>query len=388
MQRHFPINGINFEAGHCSWQGFAEEPISFFDPECLAFIEAFSTCLLKEANELPNLAALGFFLRPSQLKALRNNYAGSYRPRGLSFHISPSNVASTAVFSWLCSLLAGNFSIVRLSSSLNQEQQRLMSILGELFEQKKHQKISQATRFIRYQRSDEINSELSKIADVRVLWGGDKTIQQFTHYSTPAHTAELRFCDRYSVAVIDGDYLLSLDQAKLVEYAEKLTNDIISFSQKACSSPSFIYWFGSLNMQQHFFESLGKAVKSIVNKEHYSANEQLVSSQYIAMANNLQKSLKCNELYFHWASLNEQLHHQSAQNGNVFVKEYPAIGAYSPSIGLIAQTCVVLTSAEKLPVIQSKIAADRYVKPGQALSLDWVWDGMDIIALNSRRVMM
>ena len=77
-------------------------PLPPFDPEIEAFGARLSTRLLADpaARAFPDLAGLGFWLRPAATAGLRRHVAGlaGYRvPRGLVLHIAPANVETLFV---------------------------------------------------------------------------------------------------------------------------------------------------------------------------------------------------------------------------------------------------------------------------------------------------
>ncbi len=59
-----------------------------------------------EAKTYPELVALGFWLRKSNLKKMQNlSPIGVIKPLGWVVHFTPSNVDTMFIYSWICSLL-------------------------------------------------------------------------------------------------------------------------------------------------------------------------------------------------------------------------------------------------------------------------------------------
>ena len=81
---------------------------------------------LMQLREHPEAVALGFWMRPAALARMRAEFEASIPrnqlavPRGLAFHITPANVDTLFVYSWVLSLLVGNANIVRISSRSTQ----------------------------------------------------------------------------------------------------------------------------------------------------------------------------------------------------------------------------------------------------------------------------
>jgi hypothetical protein len=91
---------------------------SSFSEQDIAYCDTLSDLILKEPNvrELPDLIALGFWLRKSNLYNILKPYqhTGSLRqPLGMLYHSAPANVDSLFVYSGILSLLCGNKNVIR-----------------------------------------------------------------------------------------------------------------------------------------------------------------------------------------------------------------------------------------------------------------------------------
>lgn len=107
-----------------SWQvinpvGIRPKLVSFSHESFFAFTESLSKSLMRapEVRRFPDLVALGYWLRKSNMLALAKRYEHLViRPIGNVFHAAPGNVDSLFVYSGILSLLCGNANIIRLSS--------------------------------------------------------------------------------------------------------------------------------------------------------------------------------------------------------------------------------------------------------------------------------
>src|SRR4051812_9420214 len=96
-------------------------PLPYFSESATRFVARFAESLLaggSSASAASELAALGYWFRPSRVAALRESGAtrrtSRRLARGLAFHIVPSNVDVLFCYTWLLSILAGNLNVIRL----------------------------------------------------------------------------------------------------------------------------------------------------------------------------------------------------------------------------------------------------------------------------------
>ncbi len=257
MQRHFPMirsdtedaiwqagPEVAFVAPVSGWQGFVTRPLPSFAPVICDFVAALSARLQQEGRENPDLAALGFWLRPRQIEVQHKRMAGR-APLGMVFHLVPSNVPTVAFYSWIMALLMGNPSVVRLSSRIDPVQEAMLTILNELFSLPEWQEIASRTRFIRYDHDERVTAWLSARCRLRIIWGGDETISRVRAIPLSPRAQEIVFPDRRSMAVLDSQWLANLDAAAWRQVVAALQQDFTRFNQQACASPTTICWLGT-----------------------------------------------------------------------------------------------------------------------------------------------
>jgi hypothetical protein len=221
-----------------------------FSGEVIEFCTQFSRALFKDAEALkfPELQALAFWMRKAELVRLRDSFEASRRPeallvpQGVAFHIPPANVDTIFVYSWLLSVLAGNKNVIRLSPRVSVQ----TDILCRLFNQTltaSPETMRYSTVMLRYGHEREITQAISATADVRVIWGGDRSVRTIREIPLPPPARELTFPDRYSFAVIRAARYLSMENPQSL--AEQFYNDTFWFDQMACSSPHLVFWEGN-----------------------------------------------------------------------------------------------------------------------------------------------
>jgi hypothetical protein len=214
------------------------------------FLIAFSRRLLKPdlARRHPELGSLGFFLRRGELaravERLGDGVAGQRRaPRGLVLHFPPANVDTIFVYSWALSALAGNHNIVRVSARAAGAAQAVLEALNDVLADA-HPAIAQTQRMITYDRDDATTGALIGACDLRVLWGGDQSVNELRRHPIRPLARDLAFPDRSSFAAIRvaGWQASTPEQRRAA--VDGFANDLYWFDQAACSSPQTLFWIG------------------------------------------------------------------------------------------------------------------------------------------------
>lgn len=222
-----------------------------FGPEQLGFAAALSRLLTTQSviRPYPELVALGFWLRLANLQRMQQAFVSSragrsFLPRGVVFHVAPSNVDTIFVYSWLLSLLAGNRNVIRISSRESPQTRLLLDCIAELFALPQWQGIAARTAVVRYGHEDVPSAWLSNHCDLRVVWGGDATVEKFRNFKLPVHATELNFANKLSLCMLDSAGVAALQEARLAQLANAFCNDAYWFGQMACSSPHLVFWLG------------------------------------------------------------------------------------------------------------------------------------------------
>ncbi|MFG2002625.1 acyl-CoA reductase [Spirillospora sp. NPDC048911] len=247
-----------------------EGPLTVGDERVRAFLARLSRSLLKPSvvRRHPELGSLGFFLRPSELSRILDGLAerSSERlrfPRGLVFHIPPANVDTVFVYSWALSALAGNANVVRLSSRGGGVSDVILAALNEAAEDA-HPAVAQTQHLIGYERSDATTRALSAACDLRVIWGGDASVEAIRRHPLQPSARDLTFPDRSSLAAISVTGWQDADPGRRRAAADGFANDAYWFDQAACSSPRTLFWIGDRAAAQaarvEFEELLSAAV--------------------------------------------------------------------------------------------------------------------------------
>lgn len=388
----------------------AEAPcLSPFSNELTAMFDGLSAALFSdpEAKRFPELQALAFFIRRSAIRSLRKGFIENGErpelvriPCGKVFHLAPGNVDTLFVYSWFLSAITGNTNIVRLSQRSSQPATIICRLLNQVLSGFGDE-LKRSVSMISYGHDDEITSLISQSIDLRVIWGGDRSVDAIRTASLPVRARELVFPDRYSVALISSSAFLDLNNDGKLRLLHDFFNDSYWFDQAACSSPRQIFFLGDQKtnteaadqFQQHLQEELmrrdfqleaGAAVEKLtdvydcllqvpVSKLHYSTNELAVLDLAVA-APDRQSSLP----------------EKHASRGSFYTSSISTFDELIPVLTRKVQTLTYFGfERDDLKEFAKTIngrGIDRMVPIGQALSFDRFWDGLDLLSEFTRLV--
>ena len=251
-----------------------QHSFEIFSNEVLNFLTDISASLLKnpQTKKYPDVATFAFYCRKANINSIKRNYIkkddNPRLGRGIIFHITPSNVPVNFAYSLFTGLVTGNINIVKVPSEHFEQIDIIIHSIKEVLEQKKHSLIFSKRLFIvRYNREGNVTSWFSKICDVRIIWGGDNTINDVRKSSIPPRSNEITFSDRYSISIINASNFLKTDNLKKI--ALGFFNDTYLFDQNACTSPQTIYWLGSASEVQKAKTIFWDMIQKILNEKNY-----------------------------------------------------------------------------------------------------------------------
>lgn len=369
----------------------AKEP---FADDVLEFLNDVSRVLMKDTRgkAYSEVVTLGFWLRKGSTMKLKARFQKKdnniHLGRGIAFHIAPSNVPVNFAYSLVAGLLTGNANVVRVPSK-NYEQVTIIAdainkVLREI------PAMSPYIALVRYDRDKGINDSLSSIADTRIIWGGDATIEEIRKSPLPPRSTEVTFADRYSLAVIDSDAYMSIDDK--VSVASDFYNDTYFSDQNACTSPRIVVWTGNRKEEakKHFWEEQHKLVKKKYTFQPIQAVNKLTSSYLIAVAEPGTKIEKHNDNLVIRASIPEITGRLMDLKDNCgYFFEYDCEDIFelkSLCDNRRCQTIGLLGNVEMLrPMLLSGIkGVDRVVPIGKTMDFDLIWDGYDMMSQLTR----
>lgn len=383
----------------------AAKPTRPFDPAVLAFLDAWSRAIRAhpDIRHFPDLAAFAFYCRKGNLSAIQNSF-GSSADRigwGRALHIAPSNVPMNFAYSLVMGMLAGNTNVVRLASKHFPQADIACQLAGEVLAtpafQPKSSECTSGVAIVRFARNDAILSAFTQSADALLVWGGDATVAHLRTLPRPARCVELAFADRTSLAVLDAEAVLALRAPQLASLAQGFYNDTYVIDQNACSSPSVVIWHGDDANADQAKRAFWPAVEALVARTYdlapVSAVDKMLDVSRHAEHFGAPLTLQRPNNAIMRATLPETTSNLSAIKGRLglfFEHTTQDLTSILPRLRNTTQTLSHFgcdaAALRDLIITHGVSGVDRIVPIGKALDFAHTWDGHDLIATLSRRI--
>lgn len=224
-------------------------------------------------------AYLGLWLRRSALLDLVSRSLGDPRaldgvvattggrsiataPRGIVAHWTAGNVPTLAVFSLVQGWLSKNANIVKVPDSAADLMAEILDLVSEIEVDVAGRTIrgsvlSDAAVLVSFPSSDErANRDLSRLADVRVIWGGERAVEAILALPRREAAEDLVFGPKYSFAVADAS---ATEGEGVRTLARRVATDAVVFDQTGCSSPHVLFVEGGEAALRRTAEALAEA---------------------------------------------------------------------------------------------------------------------------------
>lgn len=383
-------------------KNFKKKVFRPFNNLCIDFLEDFSKKLknYKDLKSYPDLIYLMYWCRKERIKKLEHSLTDNqYRlGRGLIFHICPSNVPTNFVYSLFFGLLSGNSNIVKISSENSKEKSIIISILKNIFDKRKYKVLKNSNILTEYKASNTKNSEFfSSVCDARVIWGGNKTINDIRKFWIPERSIDITFADRYSISVINLEILKNLNLNRLKILAKKFYYDSYLMNQAACNSPHFVFWVGKKNtkLQNSFWKELNEAVEN-----NFIFDDIHIVDKYTNLMKNIIEHDNFNKINMYKNNLYVVDVHQKVntienirgKNGTFFQKNINNLSKIKYSISKKCQTLTYFGFEKKeleVFLLNNNLSGiDRAVPIGNALNINPIWDGFNVLNELSRIIII
>ena len=368
--------------------------LPMFSERVVIFLEKLSRELMNHPGirQYVDVMSYAYWIRKASIEKEIKTHADykSRIGRGVAFHIAPSNVPVNFAVSMTSSILAGNASIIRVSNRLFEQVDIICMALNKLLSDE-FMDLQNYLCIIRYDHDDIISSELSLMCDIRIIWGGDNTINSIRKLPVRPRSIEMAFADRHSIAIIDSDYYMTQEAHRI---AKDFYTDTFYTDQNACSSPRLVVWLGNRvdEARKSFWEELGEIVASEYDIKPIQVMDKYSSFCRVAMVRD-DISLISHDNYItriEVESLFPEL--MEYKNGSGYFFEYIAneLEDIIPILNIRCQTVSVLgvdkRDIKNLVFKYGTRGVDRIVNVGQTMGLEFVWDGYHMIENMTRLV--
>ncbi len=370
-----------------------------FDETIIDFLNTVSKALLsdREAKGYPDVVTLAFWMRKASIENLKNRFSDDNESivkvgRGIAFHIAPSNVPVNYAYSLVTGLLCGNKNVVRIPSKDFDQVRIINKVITKVLTQKPE--MVPYICLVKYGHDSMINDAMSAIADVRIVWGGDNTINELRKSDMKPRAAEVTFADRYSLAVIDSDAYMAIDNK--AKTANDFYNDTYLTDQNACTSPRAVAWMGAQieEAKKVFWSEIHKVIDGKYDISGVQAVNKLTSGYILAVAKDGVKRIPSEDNLIVRMSvpyLTADLMELKDSSGYFFecdCKDILELKAFCDDTR--CQTLSYIGDKDMIkPLVMSGVAGiDRVVPMGQTMDFDFIWDGYNLLERMTRNVVL
>lgn len=358
----------------------------------------------REARNYPDVMAFAYWCRPANIQRLRQEFINSENRfrlgKGMIFHIAPSNVPVNAGFTYVFGLLAGNSNVVRVSTRRHPQILCMCRVLNSVLREKEYEIIRDMTSFVIYERDNEITAFYSARCAMRVIWGGDETIQEVRNIPIPVRSTELTFADRYSFGIIDGKHLENMDAPSWKKLIDGFYNDTYLMDQNACSTPHLLFWLNaSKEIKNRFWELVCERAEEYDLKDSKVSEKFTLLCEKAACIPEIKRITRYENILYvvdidvaEWKESSDDTPAASQKYRGLFGFFYQAdIQQLEEVLQVVderVQTCAVagIDQQKLLGLIRENgcHGIDRIVPFGKTLDIGVYWDGYDLIRSMSR----
>lgn len=368
--------------------------LPMFSHKMMSFLEDLSRTLLNQPGikEYVDVMSYAYWIRKTSLEeAKKRHYDYENRMgRGVAFHIAPSNVPVNFAVSMTSALLAGNACVIRVSNKDFQQVTIICNAINFLLETT-YQDLKPYFCIIRYEHDEKITQYITSMCDVRIIWGGDRTIRQVRQAQLPPRAVEMTFSDRHSIAIIDAETYMEEDAEKV---AKAFFTDTYYTDQNACSSPRLVVWMGNhiQDAQERFWEALRRYVESEYTIAPIQAVDKYAAFCRLGMEN-LNVRLVSQDNYVvrvKVEKISQSLMEYKCGSGYFFEYEAKDLKEVLPVLDKKCQTVSVMgidkRSVKDFVFENGVRGVDRIVPLGETMGLEFIWDGYKMIEAMTRYI--
>lgn len=394
LRMRFPAGGDISVADLLAPDG--AEPLAVGDPRMVDFLTTVAKRLLTPAlaRRYPELGSLGFFLRRRELLGALERLHGTLGsdtlvfPRGRVFHVPPANVDTIFVYSWALSALAGNTNVVRVSPRSAEAADAVLEVLNASLAEA-DPVVARTQLMVTYGHDEAVTAQLSATSDLRVLWGGDRAVENLRRHPLAPAARDLTFPDRSSFAMLSVTGWAAASPQRRRDAANAFANDAYWFDQAACSSPRTIFLVGAAEPAEEVRAEFVALLDDVVRERGWDVDAAMAVEKRVG-AYGLAADGGVQRMVFHrnalatleLAEVSATPRHWLGAGTFPFVT-VPDLAELVPFVRRRDQTLTHFGfDRDELMALASRLGGrgvDRIVPFGAALTFAPVWDGHDLL---------
>lgn len=379
-----------------------------FDPRTVEFFDALSRRIFTERSisHLPEIAALAFWLRKTNLNILREENRHLFNrsdcrtsPIGKVFHVCPANVDTMFIYSLAVSVLMGNKNLLRVSSRMEAPHvSMLFDMINELIASEQFAVFRQYINIITYGHNAEVSEQISSSVNARVIWGGDKTIGIFKDIKTAPRTKDIVFADRVSMFCLDVNAYMLLDEVALQKFMRKFFNDAYTFDQMGCSSPQTVYFLGTSVAAEQCVVKFQQDASRFLRENYQADIASIASLKLNRMVDDAMEGVITTQVgdnYLRFLHLNDDIDEAALHGcggGYFYYKQIDSVSQLhrlrKPKVQTICFFGLEDAALESLYELSNGEGIDRIVPLGNALIFNYIWDGYNLFDELSKKVFL
>ena len=301
-------------------------------------------------------------------------------PRGLVVHWTAGNIPTIGFLSLVQGILTKNSNIVKLASNSDG---LVADLVRELCKVGRDmgvgERLAESLAIVRFGRAQAEEARLlSEAADVRMIWGTDKAVEEIRAFPSKIGVQDLVFRGKESLAIITEEAL----EINTEGLARRLAIDVSVFEQKACASPHTVFIKAKSDIVvERFAEALHAALRRTLD----TYPKKLPSSVERTTVLNLRAEYDM----FHRAWYSDGIEYSifaddqlkigpMVGNRTVFLRRVEDLATIAGLITDRIQTVGLAVGKEDvdaLAAMLSKKGVQRFARIGTMTEFDIPWDG-------------
>tara|TARA_B100002051_G_C16713715_1_gene628144 strand:- start:297 stop:1478 length:1182 start_codon:yes stop_codon:yes gene_type:complete len=375
-------------------------PSELFGAQECNFLEKLSLKLnnISNIHRYPDIKTAAFWCRKKNIEKLKKETVNGNLKIGIGkiFHITPSNVPTNFFYSMIMGLLTGNSNIVKVPTKEFDQVKIICNAINSLI--KNNTFIKKRISIIQYDYSKiDITKRISENCNGRIIWGGDKSINEIKNLTTKTKCIDVIFPDRYSLALLNANKIFNLSNSKIKKLARDFYNDTFFYDQNACTSPHLILWVGNSNIiekaKKKFWTNVIKEVKENFTFTNYIASEKLNHLYNLIAEHKDLGNFKNYEnlIYvFENTKISNDIHNIRGKWGIFFEQKINHLNTINKYINEKFQTLTYFGFEKeyfkKFINEMKPVGIDRIVPIGRSMEMNFFWDGYDLKNILTRSI--